>query len=69
MQHTNVILLFFSDKAEEFQVILGRTFRKQNSSSEQTFKVEKYWMHQNFDEDTFDNDIGEWTRLDSIKLI
>lgn len=41
------------------EVILGRTFRKVNSSSEQIFSVEKYWTHEKFDPETFDNDIGE----------
>lgn len=57
---TNMFLpFFFSDKVEKLEVILGRTFRKQNSSSEQIFKVEKYWIHDKFDNETFDNDIGE----------
>ncbi|XP_019120008.1 tissue-type plasminogen activator isoform X4 [Larimichthys crocea] len=46
------------DKVEKLEVILGRTFRKQNSSSEQIFKVEKYWIHEKFDNETFDNDIA-----------
>uniref|UniRef100_A0A4W6FDK1 Plasminogen activator, tissue n=1 Tax=Lates calcarifer TaxID=8187 RepID=A0A4W6FDK1_LATCA len=46
------------DKADRLEVILGRTFRKQNSSSEQIFKVEKYWIHEKFDNETFDNDIA-----------
>ncbi|XP_061754381.1 tissue-type plasminogen activator isoform X1 [Nerophis ophidion] len=46
-----------SDKPSKLEVILGRTFRKQNSSSEQIFKVEKYWIHEKFDNETFDNDI------------
>lgn len=54
-----LFIYFFSEKAENLQVTLGRTFRKQNSSSEQIFKVEKYWIHEKFDNDTFDNDIGE----------
>ncbi|XP_033827871.1 tissue-type plasminogen activator isoform X1 [Periophthalmus magnuspinnatus] len=45
-------------KAEKLEVILGRTYRKQNSSSEQIFKVEKYWIHEQFDNETFDNDIA-----------
>ncbi|XP_047448700.1 tissue-type plasminogen activator isoform X2 [Mugil cephalus] len=45
-------------KPEELQVILGRTFRKQNSSSEQIFGVEKYWLHEKYDSETFDNDIA-----------
>lgn len=60
MQHTNILpIFFFRDKVEKLEVILGRTFRKQNSSSEQIFKVEKYWIHEKFDNETFDNDIGE----------
>ncbi|KAM9744701.1 tissue-type plasminogen activator isoform 1-T2 [Menidia menidia] len=47
-----------NDKPEKLQVILGRTFRKRNSSSEQIFKVEKYWIHEKFDNETFDNDIA-----------
>ncbi|TDH13028.1 hypothetical protein EPR50_G00052910 [Perca flavescens] len=47
-----------NDKAEKLEVILGRTFRKQNSTSEQIFKVEKYWIHEKFDNETFDNDIA-----------
>ncbi|KAM7017911.1 tissue-type plasminogen activator isoform 3-T3 [Tautogolabrus adspersus] len=47
-----------SVKADKLEVILGRTFRKQNSSGEQIFKVEKYWIHEKFDHETFDNDIA-----------
>uniref|UniRef100_A0A665X5J8 Plasminogen activator n=1 Tax=Echeneis naucrates TaxID=173247 RepID=A0A665X5J8_ECHNA len=46
------------DKAEKLQVILGRTFRKENSSSEQIFQVEKYWIHEKFDNEILDNDIA-----------
>ncbi|XP_054630869.1 tissue-type plasminogen activator isoform X1 [Dunckerocampus dactyliophorus] len=45
-------------KPSKLEVILGRTFRKQNSSSEQIFKVEKYWVHEKFDSETLDNDIA-----------
>ncbi|KAK7934428.1 hypothetical protein WMY93_005324 [Mugilogobius chulae] len=45
-------------KAEKLEVILGRTFRKQNSSSEQIFSVEKYWIHEQFDKESYDNDIA-----------
>ncbi|XP_067084237.1 tissue-type plasminogen activator [Osmerus mordax] len=46
-------------KAENLQVVLGRTFRKQNSSSEQIFEVEKYWIHENYvsENENFDHDI------------
>ncbi|KTF82316.1 hypothetical protein cypCar_00020839, partial [Cyprinus carpio] len=40
------------------QVVLGRTFRLQNSSSEQIFDVEKYWIHEQYDDETYDNDIA-----------
>lgn len=50
---------FFSVKVEKLQVILGRTFRKENSTSDQIFEVEKYWIHEKFDGETYDNDIGK----------
>lgn len=40
------------------KVTLGRTFRKENSSSEQIFNVEKYWVHERFNSETYDNDIA-----------
>ncbi|CAG08562.1 unnamed protein product [Tetraodon nigroviridis] len=46
------------DKVEKLEVILGRTFRKMNSSSEQIFGVEKYWIHEKFNTETYDNDIA-----------
>ncbi|CAL8345562.1 unnamed protein product [Lota lota] len=45
-------------KASELQAVLGRTFRKQNSSSEQIFEIERFWVHEDFDKETFDNDIA-----------
>ncbi|XP_032435223.1 tissue-type plasminogen activator isoform X2 [Xiphophorus hellerii] len=47
-----------NDRPDKLEVVLGRTFRKQNSSSEQIFKVEKYWIHEKFNNETFDNDIA-----------
>ncbi|KAL0979265.1 hypothetical protein UPYG_G00182950 [Umbra pygmaea] len=44
-------------KPDRLQVILGRTFRKNSSSSEQIFEVEKYWIHESYNQDNFDNDI------------
>lgn len=46
----------FSEK--RLQVVLGRTFRLQNSSSEQIFNVEKYWVHEQYDDETYDHDIA-----------
>ncbi|XP_062854794.1 tissue-type plasminogen activator, partial [Trichomycterus rosablanca] len=40
------------------RVILGRTFRLQNSSSEQIFEVEKYWIHEQYKDESYDNDIA-----------
>ncbi|XP_051524472.1 tissue-type plasminogen activator-like [Myxocyprinus asiaticus] len=45
-------------KEKRLRIILGRTFRHQNSSSEQIFDVEKYWIHEQYDDDTYDNDIA-----------
>ncbi|XP_078141313.1 tissue-type plasminogen activator isoform X1 [Centroberyx gerrardi] len=47
-----------SSDAKKLQVVLGRTFRKQNSTSEQIFEVEKFWIHEKFDNESFDNDIA-----------
>ncbi|XP_030636357.1 tissue-type plasminogen activator [Chanos chanos] len=44
--------------SRRLQVILGRTFRLENSSSEQIFDVEQYWTHENYEEETYDNDIA-----------
>ncbi|XP_026877978.2 tissue-type plasminogen activator [Electrophorus electricus] len=44
--------------AERLRVVLGRTFRLQNSSSEQIFDVEKYWTHEQYSHEDFDNDIA-----------
>uniref|UniRef100_A0A671MTF6 Plasminogen activator n=1 Tax=Sinocyclocheilus anshuiensis TaxID=1608454 RepID=A0A671MTF6_9TELE len=44
--------------ARRLRVVLGRTFRLQNSSSEQIFDVEKYWIHEQYDDETYDNDIA-----------
>ncbi|XP_077570720.1 tissue-type plasminogen activator [Stigmatopora nigra] len=46
------------DKPSRLQVILGRTFRKENASSEQIFNIDKYWIHEKFNNETFDNDIA-----------
>ncbi|XP_067272345.1 tissue-type plasminogen activator-like isoform X2 [Pseudorasbora parva] len=55
---------FYETRSERFEekrlrVVLGRTFRRQNSSSEQIFDVEKYWIHEQYKHDyNFDNDIA-----------
>uniref|UniRef100_A0A667XZQ1 Plasminogen activator n=1 Tax=Myripristis murdjan TaxID=586833 RepID=A0A667XZQ1_9TELE len=54
------------DEARKLQVVLGRTFRKQNSTSEQIFNVEKYWIHEKFDNETYDNDIAPLSQPQSI---
>ncbi|TRY96768.1 hypothetical protein DNTS_014492 [Danionella cerebrum] len=50
----------FQERFEEkrLRVVLGRTFRLQNSSSEQIFDVERYWIHERYDDETYDNDIA-----------
>ncbi|XP_029459570.1 tissue-type plasminogen activator [Rhinatrema bivittatum] len=38
-------------------VVLGRTYRARPSENEQQFRVEKYFLHKDFDSETFNNDI------------
>nr|XP_023486540.1 tissue-type plasminogen activator isoform X1 [Equus caballus] len=40
------------------KVVLGRTYRLVPGEEEQKFEVEKYIVHQEFDDDTYDNDIA-----------
>ncbi|XP_056137817.1 salivary plasminogen activator gamma isoform X2 [Lampris incognitus] len=51
---------WFSTQSDiaQLQVVLGRTFRKKNSTTEQVFNIEKLLIHEKFDEKTFDNDIA-----------
>lgn len=41
------------------KVVLGRTYRLEPGQEEQKFEVEKYIVHKEFDDDTYDNDIGK----------
>ncbi|XP_067879492.1 tissue-type plasminogen activator isoform X2 [Heterodontus francisci] len=45
-------------KTHEIQVIMGRTFRKETSPDDQALEVEKYFIHKDFDEDTYNHDIA-----------
>ncbi|XP_058381280.1 tissue-type plasminogen activator [Diceros bicornis minor] len=40
------------------KVVLGRTYRLVPGEEEQKFEVEKYIVHKEFDDDTYDNDIA-----------
>lgn len=40
-------------------MVLGRTYRVVPGEAEQTFEIEKYIIHKEFDDDTYDNDIGK----------
>nr|KAF6374951.1 plasminogen activator, tissue type [Pipistrellus kuhlii] len=40
------------------KVVLGRTYRVKSEVEEQRFEVEKYILHKEFDEDTYNNDIA-----------
>lgn len=40
------------------KVVLGRTYRVVPGQEEQTFEIEKYIVHKEFDDDTYDNDIA-----------
>ncbi|XP_039598899.1 tissue-type plasminogen activator-like, partial [Polypterus senegalus] len=42
---------------DRLQVVLGRTYRVQNSTNEQVFGVKKLFMHEKFNHETYDNDI------------
>ncbi|XP_019062044.1 tissue-type plasminogen activator isoform X11 [Fukomys damarensis] len=49
------------------KVVLGRTYREVPGEEEQKFEVEKYILHKDFDEDTYDNDIALlYLRSDSL---
>ncbi|XP_006859989.1 PREDICTED: tissue-type plasminogen activator isoform X2 [Chrysochloris asiatica] len=43
---------------QNLKVILGRTYRLVSGEEEQKFEVEKYIVHKNFDDDTYNNDIA-----------
>uniref|UniRef100_A0A8C6CZY4 Plasminogen activator n=1 Tax=Moschus moschiferus TaxID=68415 RepID=A0A8C6CZY4_MOSMO len=42
----------------DLKVVLGRTYRLVPGEEEQMFEVEKYIVHKEFDDDTYDNDIA-----------
>ncbi|XP_055972887.1 tissue-type plasminogen activator isoform X1 [Sorex fumeus] len=43
---------------QNLKVVLGRTYRVIPGEEEQTFEVKKYLAHEEFDDDTYDNDIA-----------
>ncbi|XP_006983053.1 tissue-type plasminogen activator [Peromyscus maniculatus bairdii] len=43
---------------QHLKVVLGRTYRVVPGEEEQTFEIEKYIVHKEFDDDTYDNDIA-----------
>ncbi|XP_035958197.1 tissue-type plasminogen activator [Halichoerus grypus] len=43
--------------AHHLRVVLGRTYREVRGEEEQKFEVEKYIIHEEFDDDTYNNDI------------
>nr|P98119.1 RecName: Full=Salivary plasminogen activator alpha 1; AltName: Full=DSPA alpha-1; Flags: Precursor [Desmodus rotundus]AAA31591.1 plasminogen activator alpha 1 [Desmodus rotundus]AAA31592.1 plasminogen activator alpha 1 [Desmodus rotundus] len=43
---------------DQLKVVLGRTYRVKPGEEEQTFKVKKYIVHKEFDDDTYNNDIA-----------
>ncbi|XP_078421810.1 tissue-type plasminogen activator [Cetorhinus maximus] len=45
-------------KPNEIKVIMGRTFRKTSSHDDQALEVENYFVHKDFDEDTYNHDIA-----------
>lgn len=44
--------------SQNLKVVLGRTYRVVPGEEEQKFDVEKYIVHKEFDDDTYDNDIA-----------
>lgn len=51
--------LFFSFSANQLKIVLGRTSRATPEENEQNFQVKSYTVHQRFDSENFDNDIGK----------
>ncbi|XP_004682333.2 PREDICTED: tissue-type plasminogen activator [Condylura cristata] len=49
---------FLNRSSQGLKVVLGRTYRLVPGEEEQTFKVEKYIIHEKFDPETYDNDIA-----------
>ncbi|XP_004633125.1 tissue-type plasminogen activator [Octodon degus] len=49
---------FLDRSFQKLWVVLGRTYRVVPGEEEQKFEVEKYIVHKDFDEDTYDNDIA-----------
>ncbi|XP_043537502.1 tissue-type plasminogen activator isoform X1 [Chiloscyllium plagiosum] len=47
-----------SFKTQEIKVIMGRTIRKEASEDDQILDVEEYFVHKEFDEDTYNHDIA-----------
>ncbi|XP_078095451.1 tissue-type plasminogen activator isoform X2 [Mustelus asterias] len=45
-------------KPRDIKVIMGRTFQKEASFDEQSLEVEEYFIHEEFDDDTFNHDIA-----------
>lgn len=52
----------------QLRVVLGRTYRVEPGREEQKFEVEKYIVHKEFDDDTYDNDIGEMSSFSLLQF-
>lgn len=49
-------------------MVLGRTYRLIPGEEEQKFKVEKYIVHEEFDYDTYNNDIGKLSLFSLVQF-
>lgn len=52
-------LLFFSFSTNQLKIVLGRTSRATPEENEQKFQVKSYTVHQRFNSENFNNDIGK----------
>lgn len=49
-------------------MVLGRTYRLEPGKEEQKFEVEKLIVHEEFDGDTYNNDIGKMSLLSLLQF-
>lgn len=59
IQEESKTLLFLSFSTNQLTIVLGRTSRATPEENEQKFQVKNYTVHQRFDSENFNNDIGK----------
>lgn len=55
--------MVFSASPTDYMVLLGKHSINEYAKDDQNFLVKKIIMHQNFNEHTYDNDIGKMSLL------